>query len=75
VICTNQAPDATVARFRVRHSEALAELFGQVLGLCTAAGLVRAGVIAVDGSKFAAAVPACGVGVGCGQSRYAERAR
>lgn len=56
VICANQAPDhATVARFRVRHSEALAELFGQVLGLCAAAGLVRAGVIAVDGSKFAAA--------------------
>ncbi|MGI8727720.1 MAG: transposase [Solirubrobacterales bacterium] len=56
VICANQAPDhATVARFRVRHSEAFAELFGQVLGLCAAAGLVRAGVIAVDGSKFAAA--------------------
>ena len=55
VICANQAPDhATIARFRVRHQEALAELFGQVLGLCAEAGLVRAGVLAVDGSKFQA---------------------
>jgi transposase len=56
VICANQVPDhATIARFRVRHQEALADLFGQVLGLCAEAGLVRAGVIAVDGSKYAAA--------------------
>jgi transposase len=56
VICANQVPDhATIARFRVRHQEALAGLFGQVLGLCVEAGLVRAGLIAVDGSKFAAA--------------------
>jgi transposase len=56
VICANQVPDhATIARFRVRHQEALAGLFGQVLGLCAAAGLVQAGVIAVDGSKFRAA--------------------
>src|ERR687897_1111442 len=56
VICANQVPDhATIARFRVRHQEALADLFGQVLGLCAEAGLVRAGVLAVDGSKFAAA--------------------
>ncbi len=56
VITANQAPDhATIARFRVRHQDALAGLFGQVLGLCADAGLVRAGVIAVDGSKFAAA--------------------
>jgi hypothetical protein len=55
VICANQVPDhATIARFRVRHQEALADLFGQVLGLCAAAGLVRAGVLAVDGSKFRA---------------------
>jgi transposase len=55
VICANLAPDhATIARFRVRHQEALAELFAQVLGLCADAGLVRAGVLAVDGSKFAA---------------------
>jgi len=55
VISANQAPDhATIARFRVRHQRALGDLFGQVLGLCAEAGLVKAGVIAVDGSKFAA---------------------
>ena len=56
VICANQVPDhATIARFRVRHQEALGDLFGQVLGLCAKAGLVEVGVIAVDGTKFAAA--------------------
>jgi transposase len=39
VITANQAPDhATIARFRVRHEDALAELFGEVLGLCGKAG-------------------------------------
>src|SRR6059058_695254 len=52
VITANQAPDhATIARFRVRHERALNELFGQVLGLCADAGLVRVGVLAVDGTK------------------------
>jgi transposase len=56
VICANQAPDhATIARFRVRHQKALAGLFGGVLGLCAKAGLVEPAVLAVDGSKFAAA--------------------
>jgi transposase len=56
VICANQVPDhATIARFRVRHEQALADIFGQVLGLCAEAGLVRTGVLAVDGSKLAAA--------------------
>jgi len=56
VIAANQAPDhATIARFRVRHQEALAELFGGVLGLCAKAGLVEPAVLAVDGSRFAAA--------------------
>jgi transposase len=55
VITANQVPDhATVARFRVRHEAALGELFGQVLGLCADAGLVSVGVVAVDGSRFAA---------------------
>jgi transposase len=52
VICANQAPDhTTIARFRQRHERALAELFGEVLTLCSEAGLVRVGVIAVDGTK------------------------
>jgi hypothetical protein len=55
VICANQAPDhTTIARFRQRHETALAELFGEVLALCADAGLVRVGVIAVDGTKVAA---------------------
>jgi transposase len=52
VITANQAPDhATIARFRVRHERALSGLFGQVLGLCADAGLMRVGVVAVDGTK------------------------
>src|SRR3954454_23172322 len=55
VICANQAPDhTTIARFRQRHEGALAALFGEVLALCADAGLVRVGVIAVDGTKVAA---------------------
>jgi transposase len=52
VICANRCPDhTTVARFRQRHERALAGLFGEVLALCAEAGLVRVGVIAVDGTK------------------------
>jgi transposase len=55
VICANQVADhATIARFRVRHQEALADLFGQVLGLCADAGVVEVGVLAVDGTKLEA---------------------
>ena len=53
VICANQAPDhTTIARFRQRHEIALAELFGEVLALCAESGVVRVGVIAVDGTKM-----------------------
>src|SRR3954466_6644796 len=56
VITANQAPDhATIARFRARHEIAIGDLFGQVLTLCARAGLVRLGVVAVDGTKIAAA--------------------
>jgi len=56
VITANQVPDhATVARFRVRHETAIAELFGSVLELCARAGMVKVGVVAVDGTKIAAA--------------------
>ena len=55
VIAANRAPDhVTVNRFRARHADALAGLFGQVLGLCARAGMVRAATIAVDGTKLAA---------------------
>lgn len=55
VLSANQLPDhATLARFRRRHEEAIASLFGQVLGLCVRAGLVDAGLVAIDGTKIAA---------------------
>ena len=56
VITANRAPDrATIARLRVRHEAAIAELFGEVLALCARSGLVKVGVVAVDGTKVAAA--------------------
>jgi hypothetical protein len=55
VVCAGQTPDhATIARFRKRHEEAIAELFGGVLELCAQSGLVTVGVVAVDGTKLAA---------------------
>jgi transposase len=55
VIVANRLPDhATLARFRATHEDALAELFGQVLGLCARAGLVKAGLVAVDGTRVEA---------------------
>ena len=56
VIAANRTPDhATIARFRARHEAPLAALFGQVLGLCAEAGLTSSAVLAVDGTKIAAA--------------------
>jgi transposase len=53
VIAAHQVPDhATVARFRVRHEESLAALFTEVLSLCKEAGLVKVGLIAIDGTKL-----------------------
>jgi transposase len=56
VIAANRAPDhATIARFRQEHEEALAGLFTDCLGICLAAGLGKLGVVAIDGTKIAAA--------------------
>lgn len=55
VLTGNQRPDhATIARFFTRHRPALEGLFAQALGLCHAAGMVRLGEIAIDGTKVAA---------------------
>lgn len=55
VLAGNQVPDhATIARFVTRHRKPLKGLFAQVLRLCHEAGMVRLGVIAVDGTKIAA---------------------
>jgi hypothetical protein len=52
----NQVPDhATVARFRVRHDGGAGRAVrSDASASCADAGLVSVGVVAVDGSKFAA---------------------
>jgi transposase len=55
VVAGNLRPDhATIARFRQRHTEALKGLFTDILRLCKEAGLVKVGVVALDGTKVAA---------------------
>lgn len=54
VIAAGHRPDhTTVARFRQGHEEIAAQLFTDVLMLCAVAGLVKVGVVAVDGTKVA----------------------
>lgn len=54
VITGNLVPDhATIARFICRHEQALAGLFGEVLKLCDRAGLVKPGVVSIDGARIA----------------------
>jgi transposase len=50
----NRPDFRTISDFRKRHLTALAELFVQVLRLCQAAGLVKLGHVAVDGTKLRA---------------------
>jgi transposase len=55
VLSGNTSPDhVTIARFRVRHEQALAGLLIQSLKLCAAAGMVRLGLVALDGTKIEA---------------------
>jgi len=55
VVAANQQPDfRTICRFRAEHEEELERLFVQVLRLCQEAGLVKLGVVALDGAKVAA---------------------
>jgi transposase len=55
VLAANQTPDhVTIARFRVRHEQALAGFLVESLRLCAAAGMVRLGTLALDGTKLAA---------------------
>jgi transposase len=55
VITANQVPDhCTISRFRKDNGQALDGLFKQVLKLCKEAGLVRVGIVALDGSKVKA---------------------
>src|ERR1700727_2682582 len=52
VITAMEVPDhSTIAEFRRRHQDAIAELFVEVLALCAEAGLVCLGEVSVDGTK------------------------
>ena len=54
VITGNLVPDhVTVARFVCRHQQALSGLFTDVLKLCHEAGLVKSGVVSIDGTRIA----------------------
>jgi len=55
VVAANQQPDhATIARFRAAHEIAIASLFGQVLAVCSKQGLLRPGLVAIDGTRMVA---------------------
>jgi hypothetical protein len=55
ILAGNTTPDhVTIARFRVRHEQALAGLLVASLKLCAAAGMVRLGLVALDGTKIEA---------------------
>jgi hypothetical protein len=89
VVAAHQVPDhTTIARFRQRHQDALAALFGEVLALCADAGLVHAEPVRVTAlpmsiarlaGEFVAAPPAraqappAGSGGGRGATRLRVR--
>jgi len=54
VTAMNRPDFRTIAKFRARHLEALGGLFLQALKQCAAAGLVKLGHVALDGTKIAA---------------------
>ena len=55
VIAANRTPDhSTISRFRVRHEEAFAALFSEVLRLCAQRGVLRAEALAIDSTKISA---------------------
>jgi transposase len=54
VTAMNRPDFRTIATFRRRHLKALGDLFVQVLRLCRAAGLVKLGHVALDGTKMRA---------------------
>lgn len=55
VACGQDAPShQTLSRFVAETESAVTSLFGQVLQLCAAAGMVQLGVVAIDGTKIAA---------------------
>jgi transposase len=56
VITGDAKPDhTTIARFRQDNGKAVEELFTEALRLCARAGLVKVGLVALDGTKIKAA--------------------
>ena len=54
-LSAQQAPDfRSIGRFRERHLAAFANIFLQALELCQAAGMVKLGKVALDGTKVRA---------------------
>ena len=54
-LATSNRPDfRTISDFRKKHLKSLKSLFTQVLLLCRRAGLIRAGIVALDGTKVRA---------------------
>jgi len=55
VIAGDEEPDhTTIARFRQDNGKGIEELFTEALKLCAKAGLVKVGVVALDGTKMKA---------------------
>lgn len=55
VIAGDEKPDhTTISRFRQDNGKALEELFTSALKLCAKAGLVKVGLVALDGTKMKA---------------------
>lgn len=54
-IVGDDVPDhSVIARFRQRHAERMKSVFLQVLDLCREAGLIKLGLVALDGTKVKA---------------------
>lgn len=55
IIAGDEKPDhTTIARFRQDNGKAIEELFTEALKLCRKAGLVKVGLVALDGTKIKA---------------------
>lgn len=74
VVAANERPDhVTICRFLIRHRDALAGLFDQVVGLAAEAGLIDPTLVAIDGTQMAAnASPRRNDSVGDLRRRYAN---
>ncbi len=54
IVGEHVADHTVIARFRQRHAERMKQVFMHVLDLCREAGLIRLGLVALDGTKVKA---------------------